>query len=227
MPDVTVEHTATGVPEGHASSLSGSSPAHAPSGPPRDHRWTPQRLPVVAGPSGPSDVSPQPPSSSSTWPSRCPATSRDHSPGRARRAAEVDELATFLAHTVRTRPRATPLDDEGDAGHSPGVTDRLLVTKEAAGRLGVSVRTIERLVVAGRLPLVHVERAAPSASPTSRAFVHDLSEEQATECDTDPSWPGKKRAAELARPGDGAGVAVEQHDRRWMRGFVPTRREVF
>ena len=51
MPDVTVEHTATGVP-GSRPSLSGSSPAHAPSGPPRDHQWTPQRLPVVAGPSG-------------------------------------------------------------------------------------------------------------------------------------------------------------------------------
>jgi excisionase family DNA binding protein len=99
--------------------------------------------------------------------------------------ADVDELASFLAQAVRTRPHATPLDDEGDPGHSPDVADRLLVTKgEAAGRLGVSIRTIERLVAAGRLPLVHVERAARLRVADLEAFVHDLSEEQATECDT-------------------------------------------
>ena len=108
--------------------------------------------------------------------------------------AEVDELATFLAHAVRTRPHATPVDDGSDPGHSPGVEDRLLVTKgEAAGRLGVSVRTIERLVAAGRLPLVHVERAARFRVADLEAFVHDLSEEQAPECDTatrrDPERP--------------------------------------
>jgi excisionase family DNA binding protein len=123
--------------------------------------------------------------------------------------AEVDELATFLAHAVRTRPHATPVDDGSDPGHSPGVEDRLLVTKgEAAGRLGVSVRTIERLVAAGRLPLVHVERAARFRVADLEAFVHDLSEEQAPECDTasprHAERPDRARgrcrdAAELAR----------------------------
>ena len=38
---------------------------------------------------------------------------------------------------------------------------RLLITKaEAAEQLGISVRTVERLIAAGRLPLVHVEGAA-------------------------------------------------------------------
>ena len=108
--------------------------------------------------------------------------------------ADVDELASFLAQAVRTRPHATPVDDGSDPGHSPGVEDRLLVTKgEAAGRLGVSVRTIERLVAAGRLPLVHVERAARFRVADLQAFVHDLSEEQAPECETatrrDPERP--------------------------------------
>jgi excisionase family DNA binding protein len=60
------------------------------------------------------------------------------------------------------------------------VADRLLVTKgEAAERLSVSVRTIERLVAAGRLPLVHVERAARFRVSDLEAYVHDLSEAQA------------------------------------------------
>jgi excisionase family DNA binding protein len=44
---------------------------------------------------------------------------------------------------------------------SSPVSGRLLLTKsEAAEQLGVSLRTIERLISAGRLPLVHVEGAA-------------------------------------------------------------------
>ena len=38
------------------------------------------------------------------------------------------------------------------------VSGRLLMTKSgAANQLGVSLRTIERLISAGRLPLVHVQ----------------------------------------------------------------------
>jgi excisionase family DNA binding protein len=137
------------------------------------------------------DVSPQPPELVKHLAVALSRHVRDlRQAGRAV-PSDVDELTTFLARTVRTRPHATPVDDEGDAGHSPGVADRLLVTKgEAAGRLGVSVRTVERLVAAGRLPLVHVERAARFRVTDLEAFVHDLSEEQATECDTDPPWPG-------------------------------------
>lgn len=94
--------------------------------------------------------------------------------------AEVVELAVFLTRSVRTRPKATPVDGGGDAAHSHRVAERLLVTKgEAAERLSVSVRTIERLVAAGRLPLVHVERAARFRVSDLETYVHDLSEAQA------------------------------------------------
>ena len=94
--------------------------------------------------------------------------------------AEVVELAVFLTRSVRTRRNATPVDGGGDAAHSRRVAERLLVTKgEAAERLSVSVRTIERLVAAGRLPLVHVEGAARFRVSDLEAYVHDLSEAQA------------------------------------------------
>ena len=93
--------------------------------------------------------------------------------------AEVEDLAGFLTRSARTRPQATPVDEDSDAAHSPRVPDRLLVTKgEAAERLGVSVRTVERLVAAGRLPLVHVERAARLRVSDLEAYVHHLPEQQ-------------------------------------------------
>jgi excisionase family DNA binding protein len=59
------------------------------------------------------------------------------------------------------------------------MVDRLLVTKaEAAERLGISVRTIERLVATGQLPIVHVERAARLRVSDLKAYVQDLTEAQ-------------------------------------------------
>ena len=103
--------------------------------------------------------------------------------------AEVVELAVFLTRSVRTRPKATPVDSGSDVAHFRRVADRLLVTKgEAAELLSVSVRTIERLVAAGRLPLVHVERAARFRVNDLETYVHDLSEAQAPQFGTgDPS----------------------------------------
>src|SRR3712207_2340985 len=102
---------------------------------------------------------------------------------------EVEELAGLLTRCVRTRPNATPVDGSSDAAHPRRMADRLLVTKaEAAERLSVSVRTIERLVAAGRLPLVHVERAARLRVGDLEAYVHDLSEEHAPQSGAgDPS----------------------------------------
>jgi excisionase family DNA binding protein len=55
------------------------------------------------------------------------------------------------------------------------VSGRLLITKsEAAEQLGVSVRTIERLISAGRLPLVHVEGAARVRVADLGAYVQSL-----------------------------------------------------
>ena len=55
------------------------------------------------------------------------------------------------------------------------MSGRLLITKsEAAEQLGVSVRTIERLISAGRLPLVHVEGAARVRGTDLEAYVQGL-----------------------------------------------------
>jgi excisionase family DNA binding protein len=52
---------------------------------------------------------------------------------------------------------------------------RLLITKgDAAELLGVSLRTIERLISAGRLPLVHVESAARVRVTDLEAYVQGL-----------------------------------------------------
>jgi excisionase family DNA binding protein len=55
------------------------------------------------------------------------------------------------------------------------VVRRLLITKaEAAEQLGVSVRTVARLIAAGRLPLVHVEGAARVRVADLEAYVDSL-----------------------------------------------------
>jgi excisionase family DNA binding protein len=55
------------------------------------------------------------------------------------------------------------------------VVRRLLITKaEAAEQLGISVRTVERLIAAGRLPLVHVEGAARLRVADLEAYVDAL-----------------------------------------------------
>jgi excisionase family DNA binding protein len=61
------------------------------------------------------------------------------------------------------------------------VSGRLLITKsEAAEQLGVSVRTIERLISAGRLPLVHVEGAARVRVADLGAYVQSLDADSRT-----------------------------------------------
>jgi len=100
----------------------------------------------------------------------------------------IDELAGFL--TVYVRNHQAPIGMEGDYGvpqEIPAV-QRLMITKaEAAEQLGVSVRTIERLVSAGRLPLVHVEGAARLRVADIEAYVEALSPLDAVQID-----PGKK-----------------------------------
>jgi excisionase family DNA binding protein len=83
---------------------------------------------------------------------------------------EVRLLAEFLLGIARTRLDASVSADMRDSRQSSPMAVQLLVTKgEAADRLSVSVRTLERLVSTGRLPQVHVERAA-------RFRVRDLEE---------------------------------------------------
>jgi excisionase family DNA binding protein len=72
------------------------------------------------------------------------------------------------------RARTTPRPSRGRA-RSFGRVSRLLLTKpEAAEQLGVSLRTIERLISAGRLPLVHVEGAARVRVADLEAYVQGL-----------------------------------------------------
>ena len=83
----------------------------------------------------------------------------------------------FLTHSARVRPEQTSVDDHANGLQHAAVAPRLLVTKaEAAERLSVSERTIERLVAAGRLPMVHVERSARIKVSDLEAFVHHLTE---------------------------------------------------
>ena len=87
----------------------------------------------------------------------------------------VDELAALLLECVRSRPGTTVVSTGEATSDDAAVTTRLLLTKaEAAARLGVSVRTVERLVAAGRLPLVRVEGAPRLRVADVEAFVADL-----------------------------------------------------
>ncbi len=87
----------------------------------------------------------------------------------------VDELASFLTLYVRTRQAATGSDGDYGTPHDVPVVRRLLITKaEAAEQLGISVRTVERLITAGRLPLVHVEGAARLRVADLEAYVDSL-----------------------------------------------------
>ena len=87
----------------------------------------------------------------------------------------LDELAAFLTMYVRTRHAATGVAGEYGAPEDVPVMPRLLITKaEAAERLAVSVRTVERLIAGGRLPLVHVEAAARLRVADLEAYVDAL-----------------------------------------------------
>jgi excisionase family DNA binding protein len=95
---------------------------------------------------------------------------------------EVEDLASFLRHLARNRQEAAGIRQDAPPAALPGVSrqdspmaNRLLITKdEAAERLGVSVRTVERLVATGRLPQVHVERLARFRVKDLEAYVDGL-----------------------------------------------------
>jgi excisionase family DNA binding protein len=147
------------------------------------------RCQLSADPAGSGDVSTQPPELVRHLAVAMSLHIRNLRQTGAAVPAEVEDLAGFLTRCVRTPPQATPVDDDSDAAHSRRVADRLLVTKgEAAERLSVSIRTIERLVAAGRLSLVHVERAARFRVSDLETYVHDLSEAPAPQSGAgDPS----------------------------------------
>ena len=93
---------------------------------------------------------------------------------------EVEELTAFLVRLARIRQEPSTLADKGATSHYTRLPDRLLVSKdEAAAQLGVSVRTVERLVATGRLRQVHVERLARFRVSDLEAYVNSLAADEA------------------------------------------------
>ena len=89
--------------------------------------------------------------------------------------AQIEDLIAFLADRVRARHDVLMLDPWRAAFDPSTMPRRLLITKsEAAEQLGVSLRTLERLISSGRLPLVHLEGAARVRVSDLEAFVQDL-----------------------------------------------------
>jgi excisionase family DNA binding protein len=89
--------------------------------------------------------------------------------------AQIEDLITFLADRVKARHDVLMLDPWRGASDPSAMPRRLLITKsDAAEQLGVSLRTIERLISAGRLPLVHVEGAARVRVTDLDAYVQSL-----------------------------------------------------
>ena len=87
----------------------------------------------------------------------------------------IDELAALLVRCVRTRPTTTRVDEEGSTTQGDAVARQLLVTKaEAAESLRVSVRTVERLIAGGQLPLLHIERASRLRLADVEAYIDSL-----------------------------------------------------
>jgi excisionase family DNA binding protein len=93
----------------------------------------------------------------------------------ARVPAQIEDLISFLADRAKARHDVLMLDPWRAASDPPAMSRRLLITKsDAAEQLGVSLRTIERLIAAGRLPLVHVEGAARVRVADLEAYVQGL-----------------------------------------------------
>jgi excisionase family DNA binding protein len=86
---------------------------------------------------------------------------------------QVEALVAFLTDTARAR-HDLPDSWRATSDHSI-LPRRLLLTKsDAAELLGISLRTIERVISAGRLPLVHVEGAARVRVADLEAYVQGL-----------------------------------------------------
>ena len=105
---------------------------------------------------------------------------------------EIEELAALLICIARTRQASPITAGEPAAAHHVRMPERLLVRKsEAAERLGVSVRTIERLVATRQLPQLNVERLARFRVSDLEAYVNSLTESHVR----DPGFGDRRRPA--------------------------------
>lgn len=90
---------------------------------------------------------------------------------------ELEDLTCLLTYLARSRQEPPPSAVRDELRHDGRMPDRLLVTKaEAAERLGVSLRTVERLAATGRLKQVHVERSARIRVKDLESYVDSLAE---------------------------------------------------
>ncbi|HSU12368.1 MAG TPA: helix-turn-helix domain-containing protein [Pseudonocardia sp.] len=93
----------------------------------------------------------------------------------------IDELAALLRSCARSCPPTTRMDDEESTTQDGTVAGPLLITKAEAGEyLSVSIRTVERLISGGKLPLVHVEGAARLRVTDVEAYVASLTSAEST-----------------------------------------------
>jgi excisionase family DNA binding protein len=104
--------------------------------------------------------------------------------------AMFTDLAGLLRDCVRARQATTALCNGVTDSDDDLMAERLLLTKgEVADQLGVSVRTVERLVAAGHLQLVSVEGARRIRVSDLAAYVDGLATASATHQCADPSLP--------------------------------------
>lgn len=111
----------------------------------------------------------------------------------------IDELAVFMTMYVRTRQPATGVNGDYGTPQDVPVVRRLLITKaEAAEQLGISVRTLHRLIAAGRLPLVHVEGAARLRVADLEAYVDSLVTQDAADAEREAPFDSRARRRRFA-----------------------------
>jgi excisionase family DNA binding protein len=95
----------------------------------------------------------------------------------------IEELTALLVRCARVRPAATRMDEKKPTAQADAVAKPLLVTKaEAAEYLRVSVRTVERLIAGGQLPLLHIERSSRLRLADIEAYVDSLIPGDSTQC---------------------------------------------
>ena len=89
---------------------------------------------------------------------------------------ELVELAAILELVARSCQDMTTVVGGSRTAHHNRMADRLLITRsEAAERLGVSVRTVDRLSARGQLPFVQIERLVRFRVSDVEAYVQSLS----------------------------------------------------
>ena len=101
--------------------------------------------------------------------------------------AMFTDLAGLLRDCVRARQATTTLcNGTAECDHEPMAERLLLTKKEVADQLGVSIRTVERLVAANHIPLVSVEGARRIRVSDLGEYVDGLATTSATPHCTEP-----------------------------------------